>query len=110
MSKEKNSEIILATVAAKYSDGLSLIFDGQTEATAKHYKCNKSCAVKKGDRVKLTKDSGTYLVDYAVGKPGSIYINVADLTTTATTAQIVARINLICTILSGFGFLYKDGG
>ena len=30
--------IALATVAAKYADGLSLIFDGQTAATTKHYK------------------------------------------------------------------------
>ena len=44
----------LATVGAKYTDGLSLIFDGQTQETAKHYKCNTDI---------------TYVVEYVVGNP-----------------------------------------
>lgn len=59
----------LATVGAVYSDGISLIFDGQTSASAKHYKCNTSVVFKAGDRVKVVKDSGTYIVEYVIGNP-----------------------------------------
>lgn len=57
----------LATISAVYSDGVSLIFDGQTEPTAKHYKVNTSVYFQPGNRVKVTKDSGTYIVEYVVG-------------------------------------------
>ena len=72
MSGQKNTEPAaaeLAPVGAKYTDGLSLIFDGQTAATAKHYKCNTSVTFKAGDRVKISKISGSYVVDYVVGIP-----------------------------------------
>lgn len=59
----------LATVGAVYSDGLSLIFDGSTTASEKHYKCNTSISFKAGDRVKISKISGSYVVDYVVGIP-----------------------------------------
>lgn len=59
----------IATVGAKYADGLSLIFDGQTAATAKHYKCNTNVTFKAGDRVKICRMSGTYVVEYVVGNP-----------------------------------------
>ena len=35
-------EAALATIGALYSDGVSLIFDGEEEATEKHYKVNTS--------------------------------------------------------------------
>ena len=63
------SEFIFATIGTKYSDGLSLIFDGQTEESAKHYKCNTSITFSAGQRVKIIKDSGTYIVEYPVGNP-----------------------------------------
>lgn len=59
----------LATVGAKYTDGLSLIFDGQTAASEKHYKCNTSVPFQAGDRVKICRISGTYVVEYVVGNP-----------------------------------------
>ena len=59
----------LATVGAKYADGLSLIFDGQTAASEKHYKCNTSVTFQAGDRVKICRISGTYVVEYVVGNP-----------------------------------------
>lgn len=58
-----------ATVGDVYDDGLSLIFDGQENATEKHYKCNTSVDFKAGDRVKIMQDSGTYVVEYVVGTP-----------------------------------------
>lgn len=62
-------EISFATIAAVYSDGIALIFDGQSEATDKHYKCNSSIVFTAGQRVKICKDSGTFIVEYPVGNP-----------------------------------------
>lgn len=58
-----------ATVGEVYADGLSLIFDGETEPTEKHYLCNTSVYFQAGDRVRLAEDSGTYIVEYVVGPP-----------------------------------------
>lgn len=74
LSKQKEAKASapsfdLATVGAVYSDGLSLIFDGSTSASQKHYKCNTSISFKAGDRVKISKISGSYVVDYVVGSP-----------------------------------------
>ena len=56
----------LATVGAVYSDGITLILDGQTEPTQKHYKRNASISFSSGQRVKVVKISGTYIVEYPV--------------------------------------------
>lgn len=72
MSGQQNTEPAaaeLATVGAKYTDGLSLIFDGQSAASEKHYKCNTSVIFQAGDRVKICRISGTYVVEYVVGNP-----------------------------------------
>lgn len=58
-----------ATVGEVLDDGVTLIFDGQDEATDKHYRCNTSVLLLPGDRVKVCKDSGTYVVEYVVGSP-----------------------------------------
>lgn len=58
-----------ATVGDVYEDGVTLIFDGETEAGEKHYKCNTSVVFAAGDRVKILPDSGTYVVEYVVGAP-----------------------------------------
>ena len=61
--------IALATVAAKHADGLSLIFDGQTAATTKHYKCNTAVAFAAGSRVVCLRISGSWVVAFAFGNP-----------------------------------------
>ena len=48
MPDENLPENFLATVGAVYDDGLSLILEGQTEATTKHYKCNTSATFAAG--------------------------------------------------------------
>lgn len=58
-----------ATIGAVYKDGVSLIFDGASTATKKHYLCNTSVSFKAGDRVKIFAVSGTYIVEYAIGPP-----------------------------------------
>lgn len=58
-----------ATVGAVYSDGLSLIFDGSTVVSTKHYKCNVDANFSAGDRVFIVRDSGTYIVICTIGNP-----------------------------------------
>lgn len=60
-----------ATIGAVLADGVTLIFDGTTTASTKRYKVNRSVAFAAGDRVKITRDSGTYVVEYPVGNPVS---------------------------------------
>lgn len=58
-----------ATVGEVFEDGVSLLFDGEESATEKHYLCNTNCYFAPGDRVRIIEDSGTYIVEYVVGKP-----------------------------------------
>lgn len=69
VEKQETVEIRMATIAEIFEDGVTLIFDGQEEATDKHYKCNTSAKLGVGDRVMLDSESGTYVVAYAVGNP-----------------------------------------
>lgn len=72
--KESAPEFIFATVAeVDAQNGIRLKFDGETDPTDKFYKCNASAFFALNDRVKITKDSGTYVVDYVVGKPMEDY-------------------------------------
>lgn len=70
VESETTPECNFATVGEVYDDGLTLIFDGQEEASEKRYKCNTSVRFSAGDRVRILKDSGTYVVEYVVGAPG----------------------------------------
>lgn len=58
-----------ATIGAVYADGVTLIFDGETDPTEKHYLCNADVLFSAGDRVRIIEDSGTYIVEYVVGTP-----------------------------------------
>lgn len=58
-----------AKIAEIYDDGVTLIFDGMEEATQKRYQTNSFVVFKAGDRVRVIKDSGTYVVEYPVGAP-----------------------------------------
>jgi hypothetical protein len=62
---------LFATISAIYDDGIGLIFDGQVEPSKKHYRCNSSAVFSVGQRVKLVKASGTYVVEYPVGAPSA---------------------------------------
>lgn len=66
-----SKEFFFATIGTVYSDGVSLIFDGTDIESQKHYKVNTSVTFKAGDRVKILPTSGTYVVEYVVGNPGS---------------------------------------
>lgn len=60
-----------ATVVAVHPDGLQLVFPGETGAGEKHYKCNATAQFEPGQRVYLAKDSGSYVVLFPIGAPGS---------------------------------------
>ena len=60
-----------ATIDQIYDDGITLIFDGEETASEKHYKCNSFCIFAPGQRVRIIKDSGTYVVEYPVGNPNA---------------------------------------
>lgn len=73
-----------ATIDKIFDDGVTLIFDGQEAATEKHYKVNSFAIFKEQDRVRIIKDSGTYVVEYPVGAPKRTFH--ADTATTADSA------------------------
>jgi hypothetical protein len=88
-----------ATVGAVYADGVSLIFDGATEPSQKHYKVNAFVVFKAGDRVRIIKDSGTYVVEYPVGNPKSSF--AADTAASADKLSTAQKISL-AGVLSGY--------
>lgn len=78
-----------ATVGAVYADGLSLIFDGEAAPSEKHYRCNTSIFFQPGDRVRIFKDSGTYVVEYVVGAP--MQEQIAGLPGGGTKGQVLTK-------------------
>lgn len=82
-----------ATIGTVHEDGVTLIFDGEAEATAKHYKCNASAVFAAGDRVRIIKDSGTYIVEYPIGAPKTAL--VADEAVKLQTARAIALAGVI---------------
>ena len=84
--------MILGTVqAVDNTNGLSILFDSETEATTKDYKYLASYVPAVGDRVLIEQISGTYVI---IGKIISTKANAgqaahATSATTATTANSV---------------------
>lgn len=61
----------LATVYDWWSDGLELIFDGETQSDGKHYPCNANHWFSVGDRVLVQKVGGSYVVICKIGGPNN---------------------------------------
>ena len=57
----------IATVAGVYADGIALILPCDDTATGKHYPYNAAAAFAAGQRVHITRESGTILVEYPIG-------------------------------------------
>lgn len=70
---EEPEEIILATITAVGTDGVRIQIDGTEEAGEKEYRVNSMQKFAAGDRVKIKKNSGTYLVEYKIGSPMEDY-------------------------------------
>lgn len=64
-------DIALATITEIGSDGVRIRLDGSEEAGEKYYRVNAGAFLVVGDRVKIHKNSGTYLIEYVVGSPMS---------------------------------------
>ena len=67
LRKKEQTPFFLASIAGVYSDGVTLRIDGAE--TKKHYLINGSQTFKVGDRVKVIRTSGTYIVEYKIGTP-----------------------------------------
>lgn len=70
-SEEEQPDFAFATVAGVDENGVSLIFDGAGESGGKLYKVNSTVIFRPGDRVAIRRDSGTVVVEFPVGAPGS---------------------------------------
>ena len=68
---QEEPEFSFATVGEVSPSGITLILDGAEESGGKSYPCNAGQIFRAGDRVKIHKDSGTYVVEYVLGAPGS---------------------------------------
>ena len=68
---EPAQSVYFATIGNVNSSGVTLIFDGESTATTKRYKVNKAGTYVAGNRVKVAKISGTYIVEYVISNTGS---------------------------------------
>ena len=71
--EDDSEEIALATISSVGANGVTIQLDGSSSAGTKEYKVNAGVLLKAGDRVKVHKNAGTYLIEYAVGAPMSRY-------------------------------------
>ena len=74
-------EASFATISEIFEDGVTLLFDGLDAPTTKRYKVNAFVVFQPGNRVRVIKDSGTYVVEYPVGNPRTAF--TADSATNA---------------------------
>ena len=91
--KPKTPDFQFATVASVETDGVTLLFDGENEAGAKIYKCAAGVVLHAGDRVKVCRDSGTVVVEYAIGTPGSSPAEVHGIPSGGTAGQVLTKSN-----------------
>ena len=102
--------ILVATIGHRDSEGATLIFDGETKATTKKYKCNTAIPFFDGQRVMLIKLDGTYVVAFPYGAPNRPYnMNKCPVDSNATAAACANWINTIITGLSELGLMTKNG-
>lgn len=71
-AEETEQAYQLATIGEVFDDGVTLIFDGETEAGEKHYKANTSATLEAGQRVAVQAIAGSYVVMFAIGEPNSV--------------------------------------
>ena len=87
--REKQPEnASFATIAQVYEDGVTLLFGSDKTPSQKRYQVNSFAVFHQGDRVFLTKDSGTYVVLFPVGAPKSSFR--ADTAAQADKAAVAA--------------------
>lgn len=103
----------LATVDAVGTNGLRLIFDGETASDGKYYRCNPGLRYQTGNRVLVQSVGGSYVVVCKIGAPtndlygyyrGPISWEMKDAD--GTLASATSRINRIIDLLQEFGIAY----
>lgn len=88
------------------SAGVQIQLDGDEAAMVKRYKMLKvSRDLPVGSRVVVMKQAGTYIVLGEIGTPYGI-IRQGPLSSSATTAQIIAALNNVITALRGQGVIW----
>lgn len=107
---ETEQKNLFATIGHRDSEGATLIFDGESSATAKKYKCNTAIPFFDGQRVMLIKIDGTYVVAFPVGAPGKASnMNQCPTEADATAALCANWINAIISALANLGLMRKNG-
>jgi len=86
-------EASFAVIGEVYEDGVSLIFEGNTQPTNKHYKVNNSILFHSGDPVRISKHSNTYIVEFPYGAPKVEGQVTADLAKRALTADDALKLD-----------------
>lgn len=102
------AEFYLGTVKSwNVSTGVKIQLDGQDQAMQKGYKMMQVCRpLKTGARVVVMKQSGTYIVLGEVSAP-TVYYHPANLSTSATLADVITRCNTILDILRNAGIIWN---
>lgn len=87
---------------------MGIIFDGQTEMNQKPVKLlGNPRHIQSGDRVLVLKTSGTFVVLGKVQNPDSWY-HAPLLSSSATLANVISRLNWIHTALDAVGVIGLD--
>lgn len=92
---QEEPEFSFATVDEVSANGVTLILDGTEESGGKVYQCNACAIFRPGDRVKVHKDSGTYVVEFPLGAPGSRSLPASSLQYTPTVGVEVVSGNTL---------------
>ncbi|MBQ1235461.1 MAG: hypothetical protein IIX72_00640 [Oscillospiraceae bacterium] len=104
-------DMFLGTVSEiDLEKGIKIIVDGQSQASEKYYKCRKGLTLSVGDRVKVAKISGTFVIEYSIGLPARRYnMNQCPTGESATASSCAAWINTIINALSDQDLMSKNG-
>lgn len=101
LETEEPQDAAFATVGTVHDDGMTLIWDESGAESQKHYKCNSFAIFHEGERVRLIKDNGTYVVEYSVGPPKkSFHADTAGSASTAGSAQTASNADKAKTAVS----------
>ena len=103
------TEFYLGTVVTWHNDtGVQIKLDGQDEAMTKRFKMMYMCRpLKVNSRVVIMKQSGTYIVLGEIGNPTS-WKGIADLSSNASTSDIINKINDLLSWLRTEGILWVN--
>lgn len=103
----QGAEFYLGTVGTwSTTTGVEITLDGQSAPMTKKFKMMQVCRpLKRGARVLVMKQSGTYIVLGEISNPTSYY-HPSDLSSSATLANVISRCNLILTILRNAGIIW----